>query len=164
MYVVAVENVSVSGKWYELLRTVLRDCTIYRTYDISYFVIAYTIYFSSLLLANPSQMFSSNSSSDESDHYQGNEPVTSPPAKTSSSSTSTSKTSSPLGSLTRLSLPSKPKSSTRQRPRQKKSPPLARTPPLVNSSDSFASVQDTSIDSFVSAEEEKWKHEQSDIM
>ena len=121
-------------------------------------------HFSSARIANHSPKYSSHSSSDESDQYQGDEPVTSPPAKTSSSSTSTSKTSSPLGSLTRLSLPSKPKTISRQRPRHKKSPPMVRTPPLVNSSDSYASMQDTSIDSFNSVEEDKWKHEQTDIM
>ena len=100
-------------------------------------------YFSSLRLLSQSQI-SSNSSSDESQEGENcQEPVTSPPAKNSSSSTSTSKTSSPLGSLTLLSLPTKPKSNTRQRQQRKKTtPPLMRTPPLsTNSSDSFASNQ-----------------------
>ena len=99
--------------------------------------------FSSLRLLSQSQI-SSNSSSDESQEGENcQEPVTSPPAKNSSSSTSTSKTSSPLGSLTLLSLPTKPKSNTRQRQQRKKTtPPLMRTPPLsTNSSDSFASNQ-----------------------
>jgi len=100
-------------------------------------------------------LLSSPSSSDESQD-QDLDPVTSPPVKTSSSSTSTSKTSSPLGSLlTLLSLPSKPKSSSRSRQQRKKStPPLVRTSPL-NSSDSFASNQETSIDNYLGVEENK---------
>ena len=41
----------------------------------------WNFYFSSVKLATPSPKYSSSSSSDESDQYQGNEPVTSPPAK-----------------------------------------------------------------------------------
>ena len=88
---------------------------------------------------------SSNSSGDESQEGEDcKDPVTSPPAKTSSSSTSTSKTSSPLGSLTLLSLPNKPKQTSRPRQQNKKrTPPLMKTPPLSTniSSDSFASNQ-----------------------
>ena len=108
--------------------------------------------FSSLRLLSQT-LLSSPSSSDESQD-QDQEPVQSPPVKTSSSSTSTSKTSSPLGSLTLLSLPNKPKSTTRQRQHRKKTtPPLARTSP-INSSDSFASQQETSIENFLSVEGE----------
>lgn len=120
---------------------------------------------SSLRLLSQSRL-SSNSSSDESQEENCQEPVTSPPVKTSSSSTSTSKASSPLGSLTLLSLPSKPKSSSRPRQQRKKqTPPLMRTPPLsTNSSDSFASNQETSMESFLSVDaEEKFKMEQTEL-
>ena len=119
---------------------------------------------------------SSSSSSDESHEGEDcKDPVMSPPAKTSSSSTSTSKTSSPLGSLTLLSLPNKPKLSSRpwQQHKKRTTPPLIRTSPISsNSSDSFASnqvlfhffkklflncSQETNMESFVSVDTEE-KH------